>query len=204
MKWRQTASAILASAYLAFAPGIAKAATTASYAPQAADSNDVEGLPVVSDEELSRNRGGFTWEGVNINLGAEMRTYLDGALVLQTNINWTTTGATTTQFVSGALTRADAAQLQAGVLSGAGITMRVGDQSVFLANAGQTALIQGPEGAIQNILINRASNVSIRQEVDATLDLGNFGPFQQQTMQSRMGDSLGAAINAATLGSLGN
>jgi hypothetical protein len=82
--------------------------------------------------------------------------------------------------------------------------MRVGDQSVFLANAGQTALIQGPEGAIQNILINRASNVSIRQEVDATLDLGNFGPFQQQTMQSRMGDSLGAAINAATLGSLGN
>lgn len=204
MNWRSIAIGLLASASLAVVPDIANAAPASSSASKAQDGNDVQGLPVVSDEELSHNRGGFTWQGVNISLGAEMRTFLDGALVLQTNISWTSSGATTTQFVSGALTPADAAQLQAGMLSGAGITMRVGDQSVFLANAGQTALIQGPEGAIQNILINRASNISIRQEVDATLDLQNFGPFQQETMQSRLGDSLGAAINAATLGSLGN
>lgn len=199
MNWRSIAIALFTCG--AFAPSIANAAPGSGYVEK---HNESQELPIVSDDELARNRGGFVWQGVSINLGAEMRTFIDGALVLQTNISWTSTGATTTQFVSGALTPADAAQLQAGMLSGAGISMRVGDQSVFLANAGQTALIQGPEGAIQNILINRASNVSIRQEVDATLDLSNFAPFQQQTMQSRLGDSLGSAINAATLGALGN
>ncbi|HVU29947.1 MAG TPA: hypothetical protein VHE36_06055 [Sphingomicrobium sp.] len=201
MKW-PFAGALLIVASLAFAPAIANAAPVPASGPSAGPGPVVQAPLVVSDEELSRNRGGFNWEGVEISLGAEMRTFIDGALVLQTNISWTSTGATTTRFVSGALTPADAAQLQAGILSGGGIAMRVGDQSVFLANAGQTALIQGPEGAIQNILVNRANNVSIRQEVDATLDLRNFGPFQQQTMLNRLGDSLGSAMNAATFGAL--
>jgi hypothetical protein len=200
MKLRLFASAAVGAAWLAFASTPANA--EAPSAAQADDGSDLAGLPVVGDEELAQDRGGFSWQGVDINLGAEMRTYLNGALVLQTNISWTAAGATTTQFVSGALTAADAAQLQAGMLSGAGISMHVGDQSVYLANAGQTALIQAPNGAIQNILINRASNVDIRQQVDATLNLGNFGPFQQQTLATRVGDSLGVALNAATLGAL--
>ena len=82
--------------------------------------------------------------------------------------------------------------------------MRVGDQSVFLANGGQTALYQRTDGAIQNVLINRASNISARQEVDATLDLHNFGQFQQQTSQSRIGDAIGDALNLGTLGAIGH
>ena len=159
---------------------------------------------VVSDEELAKLRGGFRWQGVEIGLGAEVRTYLNGELVLQTNINWTAGGAQTTQLVSGALTPADAAQLQAGILTSGGITMRVGDETVFLANQGQTAILHRTDGAIQNVLINRASNIEARQEVDAVLDLQNFGGFQQDIINTRIGNSLGEMVGQMTIGSLNN
>ena len=159
---------------------------------------------VVSDEELASLRGGFSWQGVEIGLGAEVRTYLNGELVLQTNINWTAEGAQTTQLVSGALTSADAAQLQAGILSSGGITMRVGQETVFLANQGQTAILHRTDGAIQNVLINRASNIEARQEIDAVLDLENFGSFQQDIVNTRIGNSLGEMVGQMTIGSLNN
>jgi hypothetical protein len=191
----------LAAALIAGATSPAFAEITGGQSAMGEDAS-VSDLPVVSDEELDQNRGGFTWEGVDINLGAEIRTYLDGALVLQTNISWTAAGANTTRFVSAALTPASAAQLQAGILSNGGISMHVGDQSVFLANGGQTAILQPTDGAIQNILINRASNISARQEIDAVLDLGNFGQFQQRTGDSRIGDMIGEALDLGTLGAL--
>ncbi len=158
----------------------------------------------VSDEELAKLRGGFSWQGMEIGLGAEVRTYLNGELVLQTTINWTPTGAETSQFVSGALAAADAAQLQAGILTSGGITMRVGGDSVFLANQGQTAIVHRTDGAIQNILVNRASNIDARQEIDAVLDLGNFGAFQQEIMSQRLGASIGDMIAQTTINSLNN
>jgi hypothetical protein len=191
----------LAAALIAGATSPAFAEITGGQSAMGEDAS-VSDLPVVSDEELDQNRGGFTWEGVDINLGAEIRTYLDGALVLQTNISWTAAGANTTRFVSAALTPASAAQLQAGILSNGGISMHVGDQSVFLANGGQTAILQPTDGAIQNILINRASNISARQEIDAVLDLGNFGLFQLRPGASGFGDLIGAALDLGTLGAL--
>jgi hypothetical protein len=157
---------------------------------------------LVSDEELAQLRGGFSWAGVEIGLGAEIRTYLNGELVLQTNINWTATGAETSQLVSGSLTLADAAQLQAGILTSGGITMRVGGESVFLANQGQTAIIHRTDGAIQNVLINQASNIEARQEIDAALNLDNFGAFQQQILSERLGSSIGDMIAQTTINSL--
>jgi hypothetical protein len=183
----------------ACSPSVAAAAVGSSD-----DGADLTDLPIVPDQELAVDRGGFSWQGVEIGLGAEIRTYLDGALVLQTNISWTPSGAATTQVVSGALAPADAAQLQAGLLANSGISMRVGDQSVYLANGGQTAIFQPTDGAIQNVLVNRANNISARQEVDATLDLHNFGQFQQQVGQSRMGDAIGEALNLGTLGAIGH
>ena len=160
----------------------------------------INGAAVVSDEELARNRAGFVWSGVEISLGAEMRTFLNGALVLQTNVSWTAAGAETKQFISGALTPVDAAQLQSGLLSGAGITMHVNDQRVFVANQGQTVLVQGTENGLQNVLINRASNIQISQQVDATIGLQNFGQLQQSFMASRLGDSVGNAIAQSVVG----
>jgi hypothetical protein len=181
------------------APSVAATAAV-GVAPVA--SADAARLPIVPDDELARARGGFSWQGVEIGLGAEIRTYLDGALVLQTNISWSSSGATRSQVVSGALTAADAAQLQAGILNGGAIRMQVGNQSVFLANGGETAISHGAEGTIQNVLINRASNISARQEIDVNLDLHNFGQFQQQTNQTRVVDAIGDVMGFATLGAI--
>jgi hypothetical protein len=161
-----------------------------------------DGLEVVSDEELAEQRGGFSWQGVQISLGAEIRTYLDGDLVLQTNVAWADGAETTTRMVSGALTPVDMAQLQAGILSSGGITMRVGTQSVYLANQGQTAMMHRTDGALQNVLINTANQVNARQEVDATLDLQNFQGFQQDILNTRLGSALADAIGEGTIGSL--
>jgi hypothetical protein len=82
--------------------------------------------------------------------------------------------------------------------------MQVGSERVFLANGGQTAIVHRTDGAIQNVLLNRASNIDARQEVDAHLDLGNFGQFQQNLIESRIGDALGDAVSQGAIGSLGN
>ena len=64
------------------------AASSASIAAPASSRSidngaDPTELPVVPDAELAESRGGFSWQGVEIGLGAEIRTYLDGALVLR-------------------------------------------------------------------------------------------------------------------------
>lgn len=202
MKCRPLIRLALGSALFVAAAGPSLAATPVG--GPASDAADASGLAIVPDEELAQARGGFAWQGVEIGLGAEIRTYLGGALVLQTNISWSASGAHRSQIVSGALTPADAEQLQAGILTGGGIRMQVGTQSVFLANGGETAIFHGTDGTIQNILINRASNISARQEVDVTLDLHNFGQFQQQTNQARVGDAIGDTMGLATLGALGH
>jgi hypothetical protein len=190
----------------ALLPTIAGAALAVQPVPPSAiaEQEELANLEVLSDEELAEQCGGFRWEGVEIELGAEIRTYLNGEMALQTNISWTPAGAQTTQWVSAVLTPAAAAQLQAGILTSGGITMRVGDETVFLANDGQTAILHRTEGAIQNVLINRASNVVGRQEVDAVLDLGSFGQFQDRLTDLRIGQAVGDAVALGTIGSLGN
>lgn len=172
--------------------------------PPLAWRDELAGVQQLADSELAEQRGGFRWEGVDVGLGAEIRTYLNGDLALQTNISWTPAGAETTQWASAVLTPAAAAQLQAGILTSGGITMRVGDETVFLANEGQTAIIHRTDGAVQNVLINRASNVTGRQEVDAVLDLGNFSQFQERLGDLRIGQAVADAVGQATIGSLGN
>ena len=166
--------------------------------------DELDGFQTLSDSELADYRGGFTWQGVDITLGAQVRTYLNGELVLQTNISWTQAGVEKTQLVSGALTPADAAQLQAGILAGGQVSVNVAGQDVFLANGGQTLLMHRADGSIQNILLNTASNIEARQEIDAVVDLQNFSQFQQQLFESRLGHSIGEALGQATIGSLGN
>jgi hypothetical protein len=75
---------------------------------------------------------------------------------------------------------------------------------VFLANEGQTALLHRTDGAIQNVIVNRASNIRADQQIDAVLDLENFGPLQDDIANMRVGAALGDMISQPTIGSLNN
>lgn len=81
--------------------------------------------------------------------------------------------------------------------------MNVGNSQVFLANEGRTAIIHGSEGALQNILINTASNIIASQEVTATLDLGGYDGFAATITADQLGRSMGDDITRAITGAFG-
>ena len=158
---------------------------------------------IVSDTELSDQRGGFAFAGMDIKLGADIRTFLENELVLHTIITIDENGYNRAQTVSGALTLADVDTIRNNILSNGSITMNVGNSQVFLANEGRTAIIHGSEGALQNILINTASNIIASQEVTATLDLGGYDGFAATITADQLGRSMGDDITRSITGAFG-
>jgi hypothetical protein len=190
------APALAMTSQAGFAGGVAADAPTNSVAPAPGTA-----MQEVGDDVLQDQRGGFDIGGVNVTLGAQIETSINGQLSLVTTVNWTDTTASTTQTVMGVLTPATAAQLQAGVLNTGHITMNVGDSSVFLANDGQTAVIHNTSDGLQSILVNTANDTSINTQITAAIGLAGYSAFQDTFKTAALGASLGEAIGAATLGS---
>jgi|GEM_PF-2023214 len=163
---------------------------------------DLAALEALDTELLEEQRGGFTIAGMTIALGAEFRTYLDGELVLRTTVNWQPDGATREEWASATISQATAEQMRDGILSGNGITMRVGDQSVYLGNDGRTALIHRTDGGLQNVILNTASNTSIRQEADIALDIAGYDAFGASVDAAMRFSGLATAIEQASIDSL--
>lgn len=154
----------------------------------------------VSDELLDQQRGGFVIHGMTVNLGADIRTYINGELMLRTTVSWTDAGVLKEQFAAQGISPANAASLNASALANGKISMDVGGTPVFAANDGQTMLIHRVENGLQNILVNTASNLDIVQQVDASVELGGYEAFHDSIMSNRLSDSISSAIGAMTIG----
>jgi len=175
--------------------------------PQTAKANPVAavGLPaLVPDEDLDKLRGGFVVDGLGVNFGADIRTYVNGELLLQTVLNLSDEGAHTTQTAAAGLSPVDVSTLENGVLSNGNIRMKVGDTPVYLLNNGQTAIVHETANGIQNTLINTANGFEAVQEVDATLTLSGYENFNSDLMMDRIGSALGDVVGQAGIGALGN
>ncbi len=157
----------------------------------------------VPDTMLKEQRGGFRFAGMDIRLGADIRTFLNNELVLHTVLTIDENGFSRLQTISSALSLADADALRNSVLSNGAIRMNIGDSQVFLANEGRTAIIHGQDGALQNILINTASNITASQDVTATLDLGGYQGFVTTITADQLGRSLGDDVTRSIAGSFG-
>jgi hypothetical protein len=187
-----------AFASLAFLP------FAAAKAEQPMDEGDaLFSLPLVDDDELAEQRGGFAFGGMEIRLGADISTFLNNELALHTVITMDDNGYHRVQTVAAGLTLADADALRNSALSNGAIRMNVGDNQVYLANQGQTAIIHGNEGALQNILINTASNITASQDVTATLDLSGYDSFATTVTSDQLGRSLGDDVTRAISSAFG-
>ena len=167
------------------------------------DDEAVFAEPSISDDELSEQRGGFQFAGMEIKLGADIRTFLNSELVLHTVITMDENGYNRAQTVGTELTLADADALRNNVLSNGAIRMNVGNSQVFLANEGRTAIIHGNEGALQNILVNTESNITATQDVTATLDLQGYDGFASTVTSDQLSRSLGDDVTRAISGAFG-
>lgn len=166
--------------------------------PALADT-DMSAMPIVTDAELANLRGGFTIGGLNIALGADIKTFLNGQLALHTVMSWDDQAITQTHVISGGLTMADAGNLRDQVLASGNIRMQIGNAPIYLANNGQTAITHRTDGTLQNILVNTASNVNIRQEVNATLDVGGYAGFATDIQNVQLSTQFGGTINNAVV-----
>lgn len=146
-----------------------------------------EGVDVVSDVDLSALRGGFAINGIEINFGAVVTTYVNGVPALTTNLTWTDMGTFIEETVGGIgqsleeMTPEELAALGLDGLENVGGVVIDDDDGV-------TALVHNvTEGSLQNIIINSATGRDLSQEIDVTLELPGFDIIQGQLVVERFG-----------------
>ncbi|QKS00504.1 hypothetical protein F9288_13405 [Sphingomonas sp. CL5.1] len=177
---------------------IAALAPAAWIAPAAADELPVAAqvaphMVAMTDAEMAEAHGGFDWGGMNITFGADVQTYLNGQLALQTVVNWTANGATTQTIVGSQLMLADVTAA-GGAGGGIAVPANLSNSVVYLANAGQTALVQNTSGALQNVLVNAMANLNAVQQTNATVTLGNYAAFAATLCAGALNMGLGREI----------
>ena len=168
------APTMIAAAFLAFVAGPAWS--------QSADP--------LKDVELHELRGGIaTPLGFDIGFAASIRTFVDGTLALETRLVWAPDGLQT-QSLPGTP--------QPGVILGA-----AGSSPGPVAGGDTRILHDLMENRVASVVINTASNRTIRQETDITLRLPQLPQMQQQMAFDRMASTLQNAVGAALSDSAG-
>jgi hypothetical protein len=142
------------------------------------------GTPL-SDTELAEQRGGLqTPFGFDVGFGASVRTYVDGALVMETRLTWTDRGVQTER------------------VSGVGEAV-AGSPGSFTATfpgatGGATEVRQDlSANRIASIVLNTANNRTIRQDTDITLVVQKLTDLQRQMAIGQTTASLQNSLRTA-------
>ena len=80
-------------------------------------------MPVImTDQEMAVSRGGFVVAGMEIRIGAELRTFIGGELVMKTVVNWDQDARMTESWAAPSLVAVEPGSLAKTLLSGGSIS----------------------------------------------------------------------------------
>lgn len=149
---------------------------------------DWDDAEVMADEEMSDLRGGISiTPQLEINFGATITTFVNGAPALSTQLTWTNAGQFIEQTVGEIGQRIEDLTPEARTALGVDGLENAGGVVIDDAE-GVTALVHNvTEGALQNIILNTATGRDLRQEIDVTLTLPGFEAIQDSIILERLG-----------------
>ena len=154
-----------------------------------------ETLDIISNDELAGLRGGFEIAGLQIDIGAYIRTFIDGIQVLESMVNLTgsdvTGGLLSVSTVRNAIEFKEGLQIVDSSTGGlAALRDQIPDQvdlgalnnaSGVILNDSKgftAALHQINRSQIISAVVNTASGRQLRQEVEVSVDIANFRQLQ--------------------------
>jgi hypothetical protein len=133
----------------------------------------------LADDQLQAYRAGFSLlDAQELNFSASVKSYLDGALVLESRLVWSSAGLPPHEAPthSGALPSEVLASLSA---QGIDMPALTEGGSAFISPDGQTLFLHHAEsGQLSNILLNTGDGHTLRQEINVNLDLPGFEATQ--------------------------
>jgi hypothetical protein len=206
-------------------------ASGAAFAPRAENlsahspaSDPFRNLAVVDERELAAARGGLELGGLSLEFGADVRTYVDGSLALQTLVNMVddrlvshtishiapetavTNTATDTGASANAATTASTEANNTGAASAPTAPGKVaatvnlaglpnGSRVVLSNSSGITAVVhQVTRERILSALVNTANNRVLQQKLNVNVTIHNFRQYQQAVRDALLNSQLGRSV----------
>lgn len=176
---------------------IAACAAFLALSPLAAHADPFADEVAADESTLAEARGGFiTAGGLTFDLGAVITTWRNGALALQTVLNWSPTGVTTAHSTGTPV---------AGDILAPGLPALTASGGVAITDPdGATTILHlTGDGQFINTVITSQSEQTIHQDIALTITLPGFEAVQTSLMSDKMGLRLNAELGAL-LSTIGN
>jgi hypothetical protein len=183
---------IASAAYAGLSSRVAADADITPPASSPAYAQPFDAVPTASTDSLAALRGGLRVGALDMSFAANVRTVVNGALVLESTTNLTPGGTMVTQS-NVPSTGANPGTLSFGGVSPSGLA---GQAGVVIEDPSglTTALHSVTREQVLGAIFTTASNQQIRQEINVEVTIANFGRFQDVARS--------ALFNGRLLGSL--
>ncbi len=163
--------------------------------------DDFRGLETASLDEMSALRGAFNVGGLEMAIGANIRTFVDGVLVLESVARVTPSGLVSEMVSSPANPPGgvsfnfggdSSVSLQDVAPGNVDLGALADDRGVAIndSNGFSAALHRITQNQILGVILNTADGRNLRQELNVEVTIANFGSFQQSVRDALMSGRL--------------